>query len=571
MIPRPEFPRPQFYRGEASWINLNGEWDFELDLGASGHERRMHEREYTGKITVPFAPESKLSGIEYTDFIAACWYRRRFERPAGFDGKRERLLLHFGAVDYEATVWVNLQKIGYHMGGYTPFTVDITDVLQENNTVCVWAKSDVRSPLQPSGKQAMRYPNEGCMYTRSTGIWQTVWLERVPRTYIESVRMTPDVANEKLDVRVTLAGDTEAKTVRATVSYKGESVAETEAAICGRSAVFSVPVKNPHLWDIGKPELYDIRFTCGDDVLDSYFGMRSVELDGYKFLLNGRSVFQRLVLDQGYYPDGIYTAPNDGALKRDIELSMSAGFNGARLHMKIFEPRLIYHADHMGYLLWGEYPNWGLDTSLNSAMEAILPEWLEELERDYSSPAIIGWCPTNEIAPNRDKRLMTTLYNVTHSFDPYRPVIDSSGYHHVVTDIYDVHNYDQNPENFRKAFEPLVTGEGEVFVNNPREEKYEGQPYFVSEYGGARLELNAEGGEGWGYGDAPKDYEEFYARLEGLTSALLENPRICAFCYTQLTDVFQEENGIFGFDRCCKFDMERIRGIFSAPAAIEKD
>lgn len=163
MIPRPEFPRPQFYRGEASWINLNGEWDFELDLGASGHERWMHEREYTGKITVPFAPESKLSGIEYTDFIAACWYRRRFERPAGFDGKRERLLLHFGAVDYEATVWINLQKIGYHMGGYTPFTVDITDVLQENNTVCVWAKSDVRSPLQPSGKQAMRYPNEGCM------------------------------------------------------------------------------------------------------------------------------------------------------------------------------------------------------------------------------------------------------------------------------------------------------------------------------------------------------------------------------------------------------------------------
>jgi len=304
--------------------------------------------------------------------------------------------------------------------------------------------------------------------------------------------------------------------------------------------------------------------------VDSYFGMRKIAIRGKALELNNRPLFQRLVLDQGYYPDGIYTAPTDDDLRRDVELSMKAGFNGARLHMKIFEPRLIYHADMAGYLLWGEYPCWGLDYSKPESLQSMLPEWMEELRRDYNSPAIVGWCPFNETGGNRVWKNHTIHYEVTKAYDPYRPVIDTSGYHHTdKTDIYDVHDYEQDVARFAKNYEPLLTGEGEP-QHNGQAVKYDGKkPFFVSEYGGIRwVSQEAEGA--WGYGQAPKDIEEFYARLEGLTKVLLDNPEMCAFCYTQLTDVYQETNGIYNFDRTEKFDMDRIHAIFSAPAAIEK-
>lgn len=569
-IPRPEYPRPQLRRGDDTYTNLNGEWELEFDPGVSGHARGLLNKPYSMKINVPFVIESKLSGVEYTDFMSAVWYRRRFEAPS-FDPAKERLLLHFGAVNYRAEVCLNGKWLGIHVGGYTPFTFDITDTVKEGeNELVLCAKNDVRDPLQPSGKQCPEYNNYGCLYYRCTGIWQTVWVERVPKTYIKGLKMTPDIDNERLDVEVKLAGDEFCGKLSAAATYKGDAVADTTVTANADIVRFTLPVKEPRLWDIGRPELYDLTVTVGDDSVCTYFGMRKIAIRGKALELNNRVVFQRLVLDQGYYPDGIYTAPTDEDLRRDVELSMKAGFNGARLHMKIFEPRLIYHADTMGYLLWGEYPNWGLDSSRVESVTAMLPEWMEELERDYNSPAIIGWCPYNETGGNRSEITHTLPYDVTKAYDPMRPVIDTSGYYHTLkTDIYDVHDYCQDPEAFKKNYDPLITREGVLHENGqPVHYDYK-KPYFVSEYGGIQWVTQQADGA-WGYGVAPKDIEEFYTRLEGLTSVLLDNPMICAFCYTQLTDVYQETNGIYNFDRTEKFDMDRINKIFTKKAAIEE-
>lgn len=569
-IPRTEYPRPQLRRGEGTYTNLNGVWDIELDPSVSGHERDLLHKPYSMKITVPYVIESKLSGVEHIDFMNAVWYRRTFDTPE-FNPDKERLILRFGAVNYSAEVWLNGVNLGSHFGGYTPFSFDITDTVRaEGNELVLWVKNDVRDPLQPTGKQSMNYYNCGCMYTRCTGIWQTVWIERVPKTYIKSLKMTPDIDRECLDVEVRLAGDDFCGTLTAAASYKGEAVADVTVTANASVVRFTLSVKNPHLWDVGKPELYDMTLTVGDDTVDTYFGMRKVAVRGKAIELNNRAVFQRLVLDQGYYPDGIYTAPSDDALRRDIELSMKAGFNGARLHMKVFEPRLIYHADTMGYLLWGEYPNWGLDYTKTEIVSVMLPEWLEELERDYNSPAIIGWCPLNETWGNRKEITHTILYDVTKAYDPMRPVIDVSGYYHTKKhDVYDVHDYNQDPAELRRNYEPLITCDGKPF-DHGQGVKYDfKKPFFVSEYGGIQwLSKRTDGA--WGYGEAPKDMEEFYARLEGLTNALLDNPMICAFCYTQLTDVYQETNGIYNFDRSEKFDMDRIHAIFAKKAAIEE-
>lgn len=572
-IPRGEFPRPQFFRGDGKWINLNGEWDFELDLSRSGEQRDMFKPDapFSRRITVPFCPESKLSGVEYTDFIPQCWYRRDLPVPGDFDPAAERLILRFGAVVYECAVYLNGEQIASHRGGYTPFCVDVTGRLAERNVLTVRAASDVRSQLQPSGKQSEAYFNYGCMYTRNTGIWQTVWLERVPRRYVERAAILPDVKNEKVAFCVNVAGDAPLSgEVRAEVSYKGARVGEAKAKVTGAVARFELSIPDPVLWDVGRGELYDVRFTYGEDSVDSYFGMRSFEADGDRLYLNGRPYFMRLVLDQGYYPDGVITAPTDEDLRRDVELSMEAGFEGARMHMKVFDPRFIYHADRAGYLLWGEYPSWGLDTSSEKAMEAILPDWLDEVRRDISAPSVIGWCPMNETSDSGDPRMFRTLYEMTKALDPTRPVIDSSGYLHVVTDVFDSHCYEQDAEKFAEVYGTQKMERGEYFKNYERDVPYAGQPYFVSEYGGTAFISQSDWRSEWGYGTGVRDDEEFYERLRGLTAVLTSNPRISGFCYTQLTDVFQEVNGIYKFDRTPKFDAKRLREIFGMEAAITK-
>jgi len=307
--------------------------------------------------------------------------------------------------------------------------------------------------------------------------------------------------------------------------------------------------------------------------VDSYFGLRSIKIDPPAVLLNGKPVFQRLVLDQGFYPNGIYTAPTDEALKNDIEISMGLGFNGGRLHEKVFEPRFLYWADKLGYLVWGEFPNWGADHSSPETLRRYMSEWMEALERDYSHPSIVGWCPFNETPRNQDPELLRRIYRITKTFDHTRPVVDTSGYVHVETDLYDVHDYDQNPETFAERYRPLAEG-GEARRNNPEHDApYMGQPYWVSEYGGIWWNPGQSDDEGWGYGGVdgrPKSEEDFFERYRKLTEILLNHPRMCAFCYTQLYDIEQEVNGLYYYDRQAKFDPAKLKAINSQKAAIEK-
>ncbi|MGO4181579.1 glycoside hydrolase family 2 protein [Paenibacillus sp. MCAF9] len=576
-IPRPEYPRPQFTRN--SWLNLNGEWQFEMDPGKSGISRGLNrdEQKLSQRIIVPFCPESRLSGIGHTDFIPAVWYKRSFKLPDNWSGGHT--LLHFGAVDYEAQVWVNGKHVGKHRGGYSSFSFNITDALQQGeNVVTVYAEDDTRSGLQPRGKQSGTYHSQGCDYTRTTGIWQTVWLEHVSETYIESCRFVPDPENSCLHVTAKLSGNTKDVQFRCNALLDGLSVGKQTANAGSMSVSLTLPLSKIKLWNTDSPVLYDLELELIRDgeVLDSassYFGLRSIQLDGKAFRINGKSVFQRLVLDQGFYPEGIYTAPTDDDLKQDIEMSLALGFNGARLHEKMFEPRFLYWADKLGYLVWGEHANWGLDISTAASLAQFLPEWIEGVERDFNHPSLIGWCPFNETwdssrGTRQDNDVLRVVYETTKAIDPTRPVIDTSGNFHVVTDIFDVHDYDQNPVTFRERYQPFAE-KGEAWVSFPDRQSYNGQPYFVSEYGGIWWNPNQSDEKSWGYGDRPQSVEQFIERYDGLTSTLLENPNMFGFCYTQLYDVEQEVNGLYTYDRQPKFDVERIKAINSKKAAIE--
>jgi beta-galactosidase/beta-glucuronidase len=574
--PRPEYPRPQWARER--WQTLNGTWRFLRDPGRSGRDRGLPGTEplHHGEIHVPFCPESALSGIGVTDFLPCIWYQRHFSVPEKWAG--ERILLHFGAVDYDAEVWVNGTSVGTHRGGFSPFTLEITDALQTGaNILTVCAEDDVRSPLQPGGKQSPWYASRGCHYTRTTGIWQTVWLEPVPRTYLGRPRITPDLENGCFHVEAPVQGDVKRNlTVRVVASLDGAPMGEASARVSAGTARLTVPVAEVRPWGPGSPTLYDLAVSLhdGDAELDrgqSYGGLRSLGWDGPALLLNGMPVFQRLILDQGFYPDGIFTAPSDDELRRDIERAQAMGFNGARLHQKVFEERFLYWADKLGYLVWGEMASWGLDLANPAALERFQTEWLQILGRDYSHPSIVGWCPFNETNRAQNPEVLRQIYRVTKALDATRPVIDASGYVHVETDIYDVHDYDQNPETFAARYAETLPLSGEIYEHckGYADIAIAGRPYFISEYGGIWWNPGQVDDKAWGYGNRPRSEEEFLARLRGLTDVLLDHPGMCAFCYTQLTDVEQEVNGLYTYDRHPKFDPETIKAIIGRKAAVE--
>ena len=570
LIPRPEYPRPQMVRD--NWLNLNGLWEFQADPGLSGEERGLHRGgNFSRIINVPFCPECRLSGINQKDFLSCVWYRREFRFSE--DWKDKRVFLHFGAVDYETTVWINGEKMEIHQGGYTPFSLEITSFLRrEKNLVVVRAFDDVRSNLQPSGKQSEQWESSRCRHARTTGIWQTVWLEAVSSTFIQSFRLYPDLDAGRVTFEVNIEGETEGLVLHLKVFASGKEVGERKVS-ARRTMFFTVELSEIHPWQPGRPFLYDLEFSLKgkniEDKVTSYFGLRKIEIQGKKVLLNNKAVFQRLVLDQGFYPDGVYTAPSDEALGRDIEISLSCGFNGARLHQKVFEPRFLYWADRLGYMVWGEYPDWGIDHSHPAALKIILREWLEVIKRDFNHPSIIGWCPFNETPRNQDRELIRTIYRATKSVDPTRPVIDTSGYRHQETDIYDCHNYEQNPEKFAALFAGFKHDE-EPWRNDAEfEVPYQGEPYFVSEYGGTWWNPDQTDRKAWGYGERPRTKEEFLNRYRKLTETLLFHPKISGFCYTQLYDIEQEVNGLHSYDRHPKFNPFLIRGINSQKAAIE--
>ena len=577
-IPRPEYPRPQFERTD--WVNLNGQWTFEMDFGSSGEQRGWtNTKGLSKKITVPFCPESELSGIGYTDFIPCVWYQRNINIPAEWNGKK--ILLHFGAADYETKVYVDGKMVGEHKGAGSSFNFDITSYVkagQQANLV-VRVYDNLRGGMQPGGKQCTALYSAGCSYTRVTGIWQTVWMEAVNEQALKNVFAIPDIDQQQLVVRPEFYNEGNNNTLTVEVKDGKKTVAKRTSQASNQSTIV-LPIKNAHLWSPEDPYLYDVKYTVKNahgeviDEVSSYMGMRKVHISGGYFYLNNKPYFQRLVLDQGYYPDGIWTAPSDEALRQDIEMSKAVGFNGARLHQKVFEERYYYWADKLGYLTWGEEASWVLNINNELAVRNFLTEWAEIVVRDRNHPSLVTWTPLNETwnaTPGVYVRFVNDLYALTKAIDPTRPINDASGDSHVKTDIWSVHDYTREPDKLianhtiKAGVEPYRNMKGKDFLSN-----YAGQPYMVDEFGGLPWIPKEERANSWGYGANIDTVEEFYSILEKEIDALKACKHVVGFCYTQITDVEQEKNGIYYYNRKPKFDTARVKAIFEKiPSIIE--
>ena len=510
--------------------------------------------------------------------------QRALDIPAAWQGKK--VLLHFGAVDYEAHIYVDGQLVRLHNGTGSSFSCDITRYVKAGQThnLVVQVNDNLRSGMQPGGKQSPQLGSYGCMYTRVTGIWQTVWMEAVDKEGLKSVFATPDIDQQQLVIRPQFYGENAANKLVVSV-YDGNKVVAKKSVVCGDNSVVVLPIKGMKLWSPEHPFLYGVKYQVMkngkiiDEVL-SYAGMRKVHLANGYFYLNNKPYYQRLVLDQGYYPDGIWTAPTDAALKKDIEMSKAVGFNGARLHQKSFEERYYYWADKLGYLTWGESASWGLDINNEVACRNFISEWAELVERDRNHPSLVTWTPLNETwsATNSGvyTRFVQNLYDMTKMIDGTRPVNDASGDSHIKTDIWSVHNYCRTPEEFSRDF-ALEPGK-EPYRNMRGDQwqwlaKYEGQPYMLDEWGGLGYVVpeKRHGNDTWGYGGMIKDAEEFYNILRKEMESIKALKHITGFCYTQITDVEQEQNGIYNYDRSPKFDTQRLKEIFEMiPSEIKE-
>ncbi len=537
---------------------------------------------------MPFCPESRLSGVGYTDFIEMLWYHRKLAVPTDW---QERIMLHFGAVDYQCDVFIDGRLAGRHAGGQCAFAFDIARFVKpgETHDLVLCVRDNVRGYVQPSGKQSPWHHSRGCHYTRVTGIWQTVWMESVPHCGLRDVQIIPDLDGARFHLLPTYWAVANGHDLRATASSGGTAVATvTRPQVNGVPLTLDLP--DPKPWAPGSPHLYDLELEvldAGGAVIDrvrAYAGLRKIHIAGGRVYLNNRPLYQRLVLDQGYYPDGIWTAPSDDALRRDIELAMAAGFNGARLHQKVFEPRFHYWADRLGYLTWGEASSWGCNTASIEGRDNFLREWREILLRDRNHPSIITWTPWNEAwwSQNEEQfgRTLTETYELTKALDPTRPAHAASGGAHCRTDIWSVHSYEQTGAGLARVATALQDANLERVQRALGDAApYAGQPVLLDEFGGIKWKVAGEAARDndWGYGDAPKSLDDFYSRLEDLvaTVAALATgdqspasgashiPAITGYCYTQLTDVEQEVNGIYTYDRKPKFNMARIRAAFS--------
>jgi len=546
-VARNEYPRPMLRRRD--WVNLNGEWEF----GAG--ESRVFDR----TITVPFCPQSTLSGIGEPDPGDIVWYRRRFDAPPS-----RRLLLHFGAVDYRATVWVNGEEVAVHEGGHTPFTADISKVARESdNEVVVRVEDTLSDRTVPRGKQYWTARPETIFYTATIGIWQTVWLEPLPARAITSLRIEPDYDAGAVTVRC--EGDGR-KSV--TVTLAGEEVGHWS----GTDDSCRLQLSRIAAWSPEHPNLYAVEVVLHDragrevDHVSSHFGLRKIETRGGKFWLNGEPYFQRLVLDQGYFAGGLLTAASDADLRRDIELAKSLGFNGARKHQKIEDPRWLWWADRLGFLVWEEMPSFHQHSA--AAERRLADEWEQAVLRDRGHPCIVAWVPANEsfglqsVAPEVASRFLEGLYHFTHDLDGTRPVISNDGWEHTHTDLCTLHDY--NPAHaLKRRYGRLLTALDADAHPKPLYlpgYEFRGEPLIVSEFGG--IALARSGGFGW---SEVENVEEFSAMYREMVGALTQHGPVEGFGYTQLTDVEQERNGLLTADRVPKVDIATLREITETP------
>jgi beta-galactosidase/beta-glucuronidase len=589
-----EYPRPQFRRER--WLNLNGTWRFRFD---NALEFRLPREipEWPLTIEVPFAPESRRSGIGSTEFHYACWYQRDFEltSAAGLDAGENvdgRVLLHFGAVDYVARVWVNDTLVGHHEGGHTPFQFDITNALSRDRrqSVTVYAHDDPHDLQKPRGKQDWRLEPHSIWYPRTTGIWQTVWIECVPRTYIEQVTWRPNLERWEIGLDACIGGaDIEGLELVIELRAGAQVLAEDRYRVANREVHRRIGLSDPGiddfrnelLWSPDQPTLIDAEVTLLHqgaviDRLHSYTALRSIGVQRERILLNGRSFNMRMVLDQGYWPDTLMTPPSGDALRRDVELAKKMGFNGVRKHQKVEDPRYLYWADRLGLLVWEEMPSAYRFSA--RAISRLVREWTEVIQRDVSHPCIVIWVPFNESWGVPDLTLtpasrdaVAALYHLTKTLDPTRLVIGNDGWESSATDVIGVHDYENDPRHMRIRYGPEVkpqevvdrrwTG-GRILTLDGY--PHRGQPICLTEFGGIALiepqpdvSADAPPPGAWGYQTSTT-----LSQYAELCCELLEVARTTAmfsgFCYTQFADTFQEINGLLRDDRTPKIPIARI-------------
>ncbi len=576
------YPRPQLRRKD--WVCLNGSWEFSID--EEGAWTKPGQPPFESSISVPFAPETPASGIGNCGFFRACWYRRRFKVPKLPPGYR--LLLHFGAIDYAASVWVNDTLAATHYGGYTPITSDITELLRpdDEQVVTVQAVDDPADLSKPRGKQDWQLKPHSIWYMRTTGIWQTVWLEQAPPTYFESLRWTPNLERWEIGFEAWICGVSR-KDLRCRVKLTGAGkvLADDAYAVIAdevhRRLALSDPgiddYRNELLWSPSTPTIIEaqvqLETESGEilEIVESYTALRQVGVQGERFTLNNRPYQLRMVLDQGYWPESGLTAPDDNALRRDVELAKAMGFNGVRKHQKIEDPRYLYWADRLGLLVWGEMPS--VYRFTENSVHRLIQEWSEALKRDVNHPCIVAWVPFNESwgvpdlpgSPTQ-RHYVQALYHLTKTLDPTRPVVGNDGWESVATDIIGIHDYDDQPARILARY-----GAGDVPTLFKRErpagrllslaEYSQDQPIMITEFGGIAF---SQASGSWGYSRANRP-EELEERYRNLLRAIRAIPFLAGFCYTQFTDTYQETNGLLFANRTPKFPLEAIAHATSAP------
>lgn len=570
---RKNYPRPQLCR--ENWRDLNGTWRFLFDDEDRGEREGWYQGMFADyrEIIVPFTYETQASGIGEERLHQVVWYQRDMDwEPAG-----KRTILHFEGVDYEAKVWVNGRCAGGHTGGYARFSLDVTAYLTPGKNTVTVRVQDSDSCAQPRGKQRWKRENFGCWYVQTTGIWKTVWMEEVPSCYIRSVKLTPDIDRAKVAVSLTLnERPLEPLDLSCRILYQGKCVSGQQIRVDAQTVAFEQAVCNMEepwqveYWSPSHPALYDVELVLGgdgeEDRVESYFGMRKISIEGGKVLLNNHPFYQRLILDQGYWKESGLTPPSEEALVKDIDLILQAGYNGLRKHEKTEDERFLYWCDVKGLVVWCEMPSQYIFH--DDGMEAYAAQWMEIVRQNYNHPCIVTWTAFNEswgierVYTDRAQQKFTeAVYHLTKAFDAMRPVIVNDGWEHTVSDILTLHDYEEDAEAFRARYGDIrAVTENRILFNKERYAlakgfAYRGQPILLSEYGG--IAFSSE--EGWGYGRQVESEEAFRKRFGEILGAIREIPCFAGYCYTQVTDVQQEVNGLYTMEREPKVDMDEIR------------
>lgn len=579
--PRPDYPRPQFKRRE--WQNLNGEWEFSFDDSDQGRQEDWQDgRPLGSRILVPFPYQSELSGINEKGVHEVVWYARSFEVPEGW--AEQDVLIHFGAVDYQTTLWVNGEEVGHNRGGHVPFWFDIRPYLRAGVNRLMLRVEDRQDPYQPRGKQSPTGLPHGIDYYCTTGIWQPVWLEPVPPIRIGELRITPVVEAGLIELDVQLHAPATGWRLEAEAYDDDQVVAVAEAYTAQATARLRLQIPAAKLWSPSSPHLYGLRVRLfgGEHQLDeveSYAGLRSIKLANGRILLNDVPIFLSMVLDQGYWPQSYLAAPSDEALRRDVELTRELGFNGVRKHQKIEDPRWLYWCDRLGLLVWGEMANaraWSAE-----AEERLLAEWERAVRRDYNHPCVITWVPINESMgfPGLEEShpgqyaFIERVVELTRRLDPTRPVIDNDGWEHTdITDICAIHDYTPTSAGLKERYRKTLAGGPlplTVWYNNKPlfvlGSEHRGQPVMLTEVGGYLsdpVDVAADERDGlYDFYESIRSGEELLARYRDLMEGLASLNFLAGFCYTQLTDVEQEVNGLLTYDRQPKLALDQVAAI----------